>query len=181
VWTSSRFGNETLRKYDENGNLLFSSPGYANVGVRGIALVPADGSVWVLSSGWFSAPAHLDHLDASGNVLLHIPAEDIEPDRPFGLRFVAVGPSKGIRQQIEAMIDEILEDLDLHGGAAASLTSKLENVLAKLDKDNVGAAINQLQAFIQETQALVRADKLTQSEADALIAAAQDVIDRLSA
>ncbi len=36
---------------------------------------------------------------------------------------------------------------DLSGNVAGSLVSKLENVIAKLDKDNAGAAINGLQAF----------------------------------
>ena len=84
-------------------------------------------------------------------------------------------------EQTQAILDAILADEDLDGNAAGSLVSKLENVIAKLDKDNVGAAINQLQAFINQIQALIQSGQLAQQDGDLLIDAAQSVIDQLSA
>ena len=82
---------------------------------------------------------------------------------------------------LQSMLDDILADPDLNVGVAASLASKLENVIAKLDKGNVGAAINQLQAFINQIQALIQAGTLDQPDGELLIDVAQGVIDRLSA
>ncbi len=95
--------------------------------------------------------------------------------------FENCGPPLTPEQQIQAILDEILANPDVNAGLAGSLASKLETVLAKLDKDNVGAAINQLQAFINQIQALIQAGTLAQPDGQILIDVAQGVIDQLSA
>jgi len=56
-----------------------------------------------------------------------------------------------------------------------SLASKLSNALLKLTQDNENSSENIIEAFINEVEAL-RGKKLTDEEADELIAAAQDII-----
>ena len=85
-------------------------------------------------------------------------------------------------EQIELLIDDIdaLEAAGvLNKGNANALRSKLENVLAKIDKGQIGAAINGLEAFINEVEALVAAGTLTEAQGAALIAAAEDAITAL--
>ncbi|MHC4158568.1 MAG: FIMAH domain-containing protein, partial [Planctomycetota bacterium] len=83
------------------------------------------------------------------------------------------------------LIAELLEDvrdLGLPGGIENSLMAKLNAALASLEDENENndiAAINTLGAFINAVEAQ-RGKKIPEAEADALIAAAQQIIDLLS-
>ena len=68
--------------------------------------------------------------------------------------------------------------MELPSGTENSLTSKLENAIDSLDNDKDTAGVNQLEAFINQVEAQ-RGKKLTEEEADALIAAAQWIIDNV--
>ena len=57
--------------------------------------------------------------------------------------------------------------------------SKVNNALATLDRGNTQAAINMLEAFIDEVEAQ-SGKKITEDEANMLIAFAENVIDDLS-
>ncbi|MFQ5806006.1 MAG: hypothetical protein ACE5I3_06105 [Phycisphaerae bacterium] len=61
----------------------------------------------------------------------------------------------------------------LNNGQGNSLLAKLQAAIQQLDGDNATAAINQLQAFINEVSALVAAEILLPAEAGPLIAVAQ--------
>ena len=80
-------------------------------------------------------------------------------------------------EQIENLVDDI-EDMDLEGGTENQLTSKLDNALKSLEKEKYGTAINQLNAFIKAVEAQA-GKKLTQEDADALIAAAEATIAKI--
>ena len=85
-------------------------------------------------------------------------------------------------EQVELLIDDIdtLEAAGvLNGGNANALRSKLENLLAKIDKGQIGAAVNGLGAFINQVEALVAAGTLTEEQGAALIAAAEDAIEAM--
>lgn len=71
-----------------------------------------------------------------------------------------------------------IENMNLHQGIENSLTSKLENVIAKLEKGTVNAAINQLEAFINAVEAQ-RGNKLTEEQADELVDVANSIISML--
>lgn len=71
-----------------------------------------------------------------------------------------------------------VEDLNLPGGTENSLVSKLENAIKSLDKGQENAAINQLNAFINQVEAQ-KGKKITDEEADQLIAIAQWIIDNV--
>jgi len=73
-------------------------------------------------------------------------------------------------------------DLELQQGIETSLFSKLDTAREKLEDDNENndiAAINSLQAFINFVESQ-RGKKISQADADALIAAAQEIIELLS-
>ena len=72
-----------------------------------------------------------------------------------------------------------VESLGLPKGIENSLIAKLENVAKKLEDQNIGAAINMLQAFINEVEAQ-HGKEIPQADADDLIAAAEEIIEVLS-
>ena len=83
-------------------------------------------------------------------------------------------------QLIESLIDTVI-NLNLQGGIENSLDSKLDAVeksLQDLNENNDQAAINALQAFINAVEAQ-RGGKISDTDADALIAFAQAIIDLL--
>ena len=86
-----------------------------------------------------------------------------------------VARAKTAESETEDLISEI-EDLNLPAGTENSLTSKLNNALTKLEQGNPNAAINQLNGFINQVNAQA-GKKISQSDADALIAQAQAIIN----
>jgi polyhydroxyalkanoate synthesis regulator phasin len=80
-----------------------------------------------------------------------------------------------------SIIEELVDSGDLTGGQGNALVVKLENALEKLGDGKTNTAINQLGAFINQVEALVNAGTLTPEEGEALIEAAQFIIDQLSA
>ncbi|MFH1724194.1 MAG: hypothetical protein ABII00_06175 [Elusimicrobiota bacterium] len=72
-------------------------------------------------------------------------------------------------------LDETIESLDLHGGTESSLASKAENAAAAAERGSTKAAANSLEAFINQVDAQ-RGKKLSEEEADLLIAFAQNAI-----
>lgn len=75
---------------------------------------------------------------------------------------------------IDDLIDDI-ENMGLHHGIENSLIKKLENAKKSLENGNNGTAISQLNAFINQCEAQ-RGKKLTNEQADELIAAAEAII-----
>ena len=68
----------------------------------------------------------------------------------------------------------------VNGGQGNALTEKLEAALQSLERGNVRAATNQIQAFINQVNAFVRAGTLTPEQGQSLIGAAERVITLLS-
>lgn len=84
----------------------------------------------------------------------------------------------------EQLLSELADDIeDLLGGGELeeSLTAKVENALSALQDDNADndvSAANRLGAFKNQVEAQ-RGKQLTDAEADAFIAAANEILDRL--
>ncbi|MFC1574292.1 FlgD immunoglobulin-like domain containing protein, partial [Candidatus Latescibacterota bacterium] len=78
---------------------------------------------------------------------------------------------------LNSLIETINGYDNINGGLKNSLTKKLENVIAKLEKGNKNAAANQLGAFINQVEAKRGKKKgLTNEQADELMAQAQSII-----
>ena len=67
----------------------------------------------------------------------------------------------------------------LNGGQGNSLIKKLEAALDQLGKGNVTPAINKLEAFVNEVEALIRSGRLTEAQGRPLVLVAQRVIAAL--
>ncbi|WP_412062795.1 FIMAH domain-containing protein [Rubrivirga sp. IMCC45206] len=63
----------------------------------------------------------------------------------------------------------------LNQGQKNALTSKLRNVIAKLERGKERPAMNQLGAFVNQVEAFVRSGRLTAAEGDPLLAAAEAI------
>jgi hypothetical protein len=87
------------------------------------------------------------------------------------------GKGYTLENPVETLIINI-ENFELPKGTENSLTSKLDNVLAALAKGNDKAAINMLDAFINAVEAQ-SGKKLSYEQADALITAAQCIIENI--
>lgn len=72
-----------------------------------------------------------------------------------------------------------IEEMGLPQGVENSLVSKLENAIDSMEKGQYNAAANQLNAFINQVEAQ-RGKKIKEEKANALITAAQSIIDNIS-
>ncbi len=82
----------------------------------------------------------------------------------------------------EYVIDQ-LEGIDLDAGAAASLEAQLDTAIAVLDDDNPNndvAAVKTLEVFIKKVEKLRDNGEIPDADAEALITAAQAIIDLLT-
>jgi len=78
---------------------------------------------------------------------------------------------------INGLIGDI-EDMDLHHGLENSLIKKLNNAIKSIEKNKINAGINKLNSLINHVEAQ-RGKKLTEAQADHLVASAQAIIDSL--
>jgi hypothetical protein len=74
------------------------------------------------------------------------------------------------------IVNQLRDDGVLNQGNANSLCVKLDNAEKSRAKGNTTAAVNQISAFINEVNALRKAKKLTDVQADSLIDGANAII-----
>jgi len=87
-------------------------------------------------------------------------------------------PSQGgVLEKIDALIDKV-KSLDIDGGLKQSLLAKLNAARDAFLRGNIKAAINQLEAFIDEVEAQ-RGKKIREADADMLISMAKEIIKML--
>jgi len=88
-------------------------------------------------------------------------------------------PLQHAAAKTQQLIDKIVA-LELPAGIENSLVSKLKNAIDSIQKAQEKAAVNKLEAFINEVEAQ-RGKKIPEADADALIALAQAIIDLIEA
>ena len=72
-----------------------------------------------------------------------------------------------------------IEELDIQQGTKNSLIKQLEAAENALANDQDNTAVNILNAFIHHVEALRKAGKLTQEQAEYIISSAQAIIDMI--
>ncbi|MDA2914238.1 hypothetical protein MYX77_09840 [Acidobacteriia bacterium AH_259_A11_L15] len=158
--TSAGFTDAFVRKYDANGNEVWTRQfgSSSNDVARGISVDASGVYVAGRVGGTLPGQTSAGFTDA------------------FVVKLSILTPAELIQQLIGDVVA-----LNLKQGIANSLDSKLEAVLQALDdvnENNDVAAINALQAFINGVEAQ-RSIHIPEADADALIAAAQQIITLL--
>jgi len=91
-----------------------------------------------------------------------------------------------VREDTEAIEDEITDliesgEFDINSGQANNLLYKLQHATEKVEADQIKVAINNLRAFINQINAYILSDQISQADGDGLIAEVQAIIDYLQA
>jgi len=98
---------------------------------------------------------------------------------------VALSPNKFLFASPSALLNNLIGfiiDLNLNKGISNSLDAKLDSALSALDDANENndiSAVNKMQAFINAVEAQ-RGNKISDSDANDLIMAAQDIIELIT-
>jgi DNA/RNA endonuclease G (NUC1) len=88
-------------------------------------------------------------------------------------------PAEGTTEIINS-VDQLVAARLLTNGAGTSLTSKLDGAVKQFEARKLRPAVNQLEAFVNEIDALVRSDRLNATHAAPLRTSAQRVIRSVS-
>ncbi len=101
-------------------------------------------------------------------------ADDDGGSTSYSLTITVLSPQEGIQN----LIDEVgaLVPSPLSQAEAGSLIVKLDAAINQLDKGHVTPVVKQLQAFIDEVNALIRSGRLDQATGEDLIDATNDII-----
>ena len=156
-----------------------SLDGYALVQLDGMGSTDADGDT--LTYSWYNDANELIATGAEPNVLFGIGEYEItlivndgtEDSLPDSCVITVVDPFEALAGDITELVQD--------GGIANSLLAKVDAALKILEDGNAnndGAAAGSLGGFINAVNAQ-RGKKISEADADALIAAAQRIIDML--
>lgn len=88
---------------------------------------------------------------------------------------------EAIIEEIQSLINQV-QGLPLNAGQKNSLTVKLEGAIFQLSKDppNVPPACGKLKAFVNEVEAYIQSNKLTEAEGQPLIDEANGIRTELN-
>ncbi len=95
------------------------------------------------------------------------------------MTITVVSPEERL-QNLGSMVQSLVTTGTLSEGQGQGLQAKLDAALAQLGQNNEPVAVNQLEAFIQEVQALMAGSQLSPTEGQKLIEAAQKIIRQLN-
>jgi len=127
--------------------------------------LPLTGKAFTLSHEYLSA--------GTFTVTVRVSDDDVTSSRT---QFVTVITSGQAVTQAAGMIP----DLGLNAGNANSLRSKLDAAQNQLGSGNITAASNQLQALLDEVNAMIRSQRITTSDADGLVTMVNRIIRSIS-
>ncbi len=136
------------------------------------------GSAAVISNASPVTPTFV--ADVAGEYVVQMVVNDgTEDSAPDQVTITVQTPQEAIEEVID-QVDSLFASGTLNQGQTNSLATKLDRVIQKLDRDNVNAAINQLQAFINHVESFIAAGVLLPEEGLPLIDAVNNIIDQLS-
>jgi DNA/RNA endonuclease G (NUC1) len=84
----------------------------------------------------------------------------------------------GMQDEV-ALVEQLVADGTINQGNGTSLTSKLENAARSIESGQPATAVNQLEAFLHEVDAMARSRRISAAQANALRAAANALIASL--
>ena len=128
-------------------------------------------STLALSGRTFSL-SHVYATPGMFTVTVRVSDDDATPSRTAAVTVMTAAQAVG---SAIALLDALVADGKIDAGNANSLRTKLESARAALERDNDTAASGKLRALLTELQAMVRSDRLTPEEVEAL----RQLIDRV--
>ncbi|HJQ26738.1 MAG TPA: FG-GAP-like repeat-containing protein [Blastocatellia bacterium] len=140
--------------------VIYAAPGAGdNCAVASVACSPASGSVFAVGTTTVTCVA----TDTSGNTnACSFPVTVLSPQQSSNL---LIGT-------IQALVNQGV----LNQGQGNALIVKVQGAIQKMDQGNNNAARNQLQAFINDVNAMMSSGKLTAAQGQPLIDAANNLI-----
>ena len=117
---------------------------------------------------------------ASGTFTVTVTVTDDDGGTGTRTTTVAVQTAQQAVQGIMAKVTDMARAGTLSSGEASALNATLRAALAQLSAGNETAAVNQLEAFVEQVQALVRSGRLSAADGNGLVAAANRVIRSVS-
>lgn len=160
--------------YSTNGS--FTDPGadtWSATADYGDGAAPAS---LILSDKMFSL-AHTYMMPGAFTVTVRVSDDDVTSSRT---QLVTVISQAAALNQVAGMIGQLASDAGLNAGNTNSLRSKLDAARQQLAAGNATAAGNQLQALLNEIDAMVRSGRVTSASADALVTMVNRVISSIS-
>jgi hypothetical protein len=92
---------------------------------------------------------------------------------------IEIAAESGLQQGI-LQVRQLVASAAINAGVGNSLESKLDAAAKQLDRGNVIAAVNQLEALLRELNAMVRSERVTTPEIAALRELVVDLIGSVS-
>ncbi|HEY2976233.1 MAG TPA: FG-GAP repeat protein [Pyrinomonadaceae bacterium] len=168
-----------------HGNRLAVGAAQFGFGPGAVYLFEREGIVWIEQqklaasdaafNDVFGFSVAMDHSQLSTGAVL-ADAAGTDSGAAYVFELTSIHDDFGaLADQVEALVAEGI----LNGGQGNSLLAKLHAALRQVDRGNTAAAINQLQAFIHEVQALIESGVLPAAEGEPLIEAAEQLLERL--
>jgi DNA-binding beta-propeller fold protein YncE len=114
------------------------------------------------------------NLYVAGNSRINFDSHDIVLMKFSG----AIDPVTTL-SSIIISIDNLVDEGVLAAGLGNSLSAPLESALKQIDRGNIRAAVNKLNAFINHVKALIRAEKLDETVGNSLIQFTLEIIEAL--
>ena len=176
VWVVFDYATEgPMKRLDSSGNVIATSEIlFTDHWVLEFDIAP-DGTVWVSEY----AANKIHKISPNGELLLTVGGDPATFWRPA---WISIFPEPTIPEAVQILIEDV-EEMNLQQGLENSIDSKLQNVqdsLEALNADNRNDAINKLDAFINAIEAQ-RDNKISNEQADYLIAEAQRIINLIDA
>jgi DNA/RNA endonuclease G (NUC1) len=113
---------------------------------------------------------------AAGTFTVTVRVSDDDVTTSRSATVIVLSPSQAIGNAI-GLVDALADDGKIDAGTANSLRVKLEGAGRSLDDANTTAALGKLRALLNELEALVRSDRLSETDAQPL----RTLIDRVIA
>ena len=159
-----------------------------NVRVAPILLIAIVGMILITSqqlafAGFVDEDQDGYHTRCTPNVSECDP-DDNDPCNPdsstqacFELFLELIEEVEDLAGDVEDLVDE--GDLEINNGQLNAIIGKLETAADKIESENITAAVGALNAFINQINAFINAGSITPQDAQALIVAAQNIINSL--
>ena len=125
-----------------------------------------------------------DPCSAGDAAAFNCDPDDSDPCNPDPSTHACLDRFLKLIEEVEDLIGDVEDlveegDLEINNGQLNAILGKLETAVDKIESENINAAVGALNAFINQINAFINAGSITPQDAQALIVAAQNIINSL--